>query len=164
MALKERGIERSVLQHDVCCYEMVHAYYQAYFLDMNGPQALDDLNAIEALKVALYLGFAPPRTGGHIRVPPDMPDDDVCAAVVSCWLLIEPVLTPAELELMLSRTTEAVNRRYGGEDIVRTQLWQDLMSYNAPKLTREQLHDWLQELGVLEGLEGRPLDLEALPR
>ena len=152
-ALRERGIERSYLQHDVFCYECLRWIMQCWCSE-EAVDAFYRLQQHDSCRIALALGFAPARRGDPIEVPADVPDNELGAAMVCCCLQIEPYLTYAELTVMLERAVAAVNERYH-EEIVRSQLWNDMIPDRPPNTTLERMHDWLEKLGVIPAPETR---------
>lgn len=153
LALKKRGIERSYLQHDVLCYEDLRFLTDCWCSE----EAVDALYALhpqDGYKIARALGFAPARYGDPIEVPADVSDTEIGAAVTACCLQIEPYLTYAELTAMLERAAAAINERYH-EEIVRSELWWDMVPGKPPGVPLERLHDWLEKLGVIPAPDTR---------
>lgn len=160
MALREHGIKRSYLQHDVLFFEFLVRMYHAYCLMWDGEQALASLSEVEALAVSVMLGLIPPPPGICIEVPDELMDEDTCAAALSYRLGCDPMLTYPEIRVVLDRAILALNERYG-MNIVTSWLWVQLTpppsGPAAPDLTFEELGEWPEELDAFPAPETRQL-------
>ena len=96
LALRERGIERSLLLHDAACYEMLMSMHHNYCSLRDCEQALDSLPRKEVIRVLMVLGQLPPPDGILTETPRDLTDADGRAAALSFEMGFDPLLTGPE--------------------------------------------------------------------